>query len=158
MAHDTSHLPVKLPIQARLLLLVTAFTACVMAYGCHLMIAKAKLGPESQRAADLELMGTATSDELTQRNTLIGELQAKRVVLKLLVDKPNMVAELHVLASFHALDVETKSSLLRVAYLTAFELPNRATKFSGLMYVMDGVTGEQLQTIDMNMRGTQFKG
>lgn len=155
MGDEISHSPSpKWPLQAKLCVLIIASASAYMVYGCFSMAASISASKDAERA----LIGTVSAADRMRLGAYVRDLQSAGVILKVVVDHQEMMAEVHVLRPYHALDVDSKSQLLRLVYLNAFGLPSHVKKFSGLMYVMDGVTGEQLQTIDMNMRGTQFKG
>ncbi|GAB5444198.1 MAG: hypothetical protein Fues2KO_45470 [Fuerstiella sp.] len=128
------------------------FTFCFLAWqGCALLLDSAvKAEPKPPVAF------TAEPDEIEARRVVIRTLIDEQIILKTRVDRDDQVAEVYTLPAFDLLNVDQKSSVIRVVYFHAFELPESATECDALLYQMDGRTGEQLRTFDLSLRGLRF--
>lgn len=123
---------------------------------CVLAVSSGCGGSDPQAEALKQLAFTVGSSEKSHSASLVNGLKEQSVILKLKVDPKRLISEMYVLPSFDQLDVDQKSSVIRLCYFDVFGLPRSTKKFPGLMYLMDGRTGDQLRTVDLDLRGLRF--
>jgi len=138
-----------------LAVVAASFVYCV--YGCVVVLRTGTSIAANEKTIRENTAFTICAEEAAKLEAVLQTAIEQHVVRKVKVDKTRLIAELYVLPAIRGLDIDTKSTLLHVAYRSAFGLPSNAKKFTGLMYVIDGTTGRQLQTLDMESRGTAFR-
>ena len=147
----------KWPLQVKLCFGMFAVLSVLLPYACVQSFRASSAHHAIERESLEALAFTISDEEAVQLDSVFQTAIEQKVFLKIKVDKQQYIAELYVLPAMRGMDIDAKSTLLRVAYRSAFGLPSTVKKFPGLMYVIDGTTGANLQTIDMEIRGTAFR-
>lgn len=96
----------------------------------------------------------ATADERNKIHSIARTAVNEGVLLR--IESTGERADVYVLEPFKRATIDEKNFIIRIAYLDAFGLAPNADNDNRAMAVIDGITGERLKTVDMNLIGLSW--
>lgn len=128
------------------LLLGCLLPVCLAVGGCWFFLPAKPNEPPAE-------YGTASQAEKDNRSKQITDLKTNGVLLKFTISTNRRSAELFVLPPFKLLNIDEKAAILRLSYFHIFQLSERVTSYPAELFVLDGINGEWIDTVDIDRRG-----
>lgn len=134
---------------------VITAAALMISCSCILYVRSCSNRMNAERTSNDHVFGTASQEDRKAIGSMFRNMTASKIVYKL--ETSGQRASLYVAPAFYGLNVDQKSLVLQVSYLHAFGLPKDTAKFSYPMSVHDSLTGQRIQTCDMEVFGVRWR-